>query len=141
MKQIISTTQRTPFRSNQMATPLYLDRDGRSVRVDVHLGSLTKRMLIDTGATGLSIPEWVAGRLLLRREAVEAEGAILTLANGCEERRGGVNIFSISIGGQVLRDVYATVAPDGSEALLGFPVLNQAGRFTIDTKAGVLIFG
>ena len=43
------------------------------MRVDVHLGSLTKWMLIDTGATELSIPESVADRLL-RHEAVEAEG-------------------------------------------------------------------
>jgi len=40
-----------------------------------------------------------------------------------------------------LRDVYATVGPHASEPLLGFPVLNQLGRFTIDTIAGVLIIG
>ena len=121
--------------------PIYLDRDGRSVRVDVQLGSLTRRLLIDTGATGLSIPESVAHRLLLRREAVEAEEAMVMLANGSEERQRGVRIVSLSIGGHLVRNVYAIVAPDDAEALLGFTVLNQVGRFTIDTNAGVLIIG
>ena len=126
---------------NSFQLPIYLDRDGRSVRVDVQLGSLTRRLLIDTGATGLSIPESVAYRLLLRHEAVEAEEAMVMLANGSEERQRGVRILSLSIGGQLLRNVYATVAPDDAEPLLGFTVLNQVGRFTIDTNAGVLIIG
>jgi|SRR5208337_4943050 len=129
MKTIISAARWTPFRSTQIAAPIYPDRDGRSVRIDVQLGSLTKRMLVDTGATGLSIPESVANRLLLRGEAVEAEEAIVTLADGSEERRSGVRIWLFSIGGHVLHHVYATVAPDGSEPLLGFPLLNQVGRF------------
>jgi hypothetical protein len=37
--------------------------------------------------------------------------------------------------------VIAGVAPDGADMLLGFPVLNQVGRFTIDTSAHLLIFG
>ena len=45
------------------------------------------------------------------------------------------------IGGRVLHDILARVMPDGAEPLLGFPVLNQAGKFTIDTNGGQLIFG
>jgi hypothetical protein len=40
-----------------------------------------------------------------------------------------------------LPDVYATVSPHDAEPLLGFPVLNQVGRFTIDTITGLLIMG
>jgi clan AA aspartic protease (TIGR02281 family) len=128
-----------PISANSI--PIYLDRDGGSVRIDVELGSVTKRMLIDTGADGVSIPESVADRLLLQREAVESESAVVTLANGREETQRGLRILSVSIGGHVLHDIYANVAPDSSEPLLGFPVLNHVGRFTIDTNAGVLIFG
>ena len=39
-----------------------------------------------------------------------------------------------------MRDVIAGVTPEGATPLLGFPVLNQAGRFTIDTKNRQLIF-
>jgi len=132
--------RRSP-RSGPTATPIYLDRDGRSVRVDVRLGSLIHRMVIDTGATGLSIPRLVAERLVLRREAIESDGAILTLANGGRERRRGIRVWAVSVGSHTLRDVYATVAPHPSEPLLGFPVLNQLGRFTIDTIERLLILG
>lgn len=128
-------------RSAPTATPIYLDRDGRTVRVDVRIGSITERMVIDTGATGLSIPVWIADNLLWRREAVEAPSAIMTLANGQEEVRRGVKVWSVTVGAHTLPDVYATVAPHDAEPLLGFPVLNQAGRFTIDTIAGLLIMG
>ncbi|RBP14359.1 clan AA aspartic protease (TIGR02281 family) [Roseiarcus fermentans] len=132
---------RAPARPAPTTTPIYLDRDGRTARVDVQLGSITKRMVIDTGATGLSIPAWIAERLLWRREAVEAQSAVMTLANGREELRQGVKLWSVTVGGRTLLDVYATVAPHEAEPLLGFPVLNQAGRFTIDTVAGLLIMG
>ena len=66
---------------------------------------------------------------------------MLTLANGEEENRRGLRLCSVSVGGHTLFDVYATVAPRASEPLLGFPVLNQLGRFTIDTIAGLLIMG
>ncbi len=145
VRRVKSTLSQTPQPAQPSITansiPIYPSRDGRSVRIDVELGSVTKRMLIDTGASGVSIPESVADRLLVQREAVEAESAIVTLANGSEERQRGVRILSISIGGHVLHDVYANVGPDSSEPLLGFPVLNHVGRFTIDTNAGVLIFG
>lgn len=138
---ISAASRRFHSRPSPTTAPIYLDRDRRTVRVDVQLGSMTKRMVIDTGATGLSIPTWIAERLLSRREAVEAQSAILTLANGQEERRRGIKVWSVSVGGHALLDVYATVAPHAAEPLVGFPVLNQLGRFTIDTIAGVLIMG
>ncbi len=138
---MISAARRSSFRYVQTATPIYLDGDGRTVRVDVRLGSITRHMVIDTGATGLSLPKWIADRLLMRREAVDSAGGILTLVNGCEERRQGIKVWSVSVGGHTLLDVYATVAPHAAEPLLEFPVLNQVGRFTIDTVAGLLIMG
>jgi predicted aspartyl protease len=135
------TTAALPRPARSTATPIYLDRDGRSVRVDVTLGSLTHRMVIDTGMTGLSIPMLVAERLLLRRDAIESDDAILTLANGAKEWRRGIEIRSVRVGGRAVLNVYATVAPYPSEPLLGFPILNQLGRFTIDTIDRLLIMG
>jgi predicted aspartyl protease len=47
----------------------------------------------------------------------------------------------VTIGSHVLRDVRAGVAPDGTDMLLGLPVLNKIGRFTIDSVNHKLIFG
>ena len=52
-----------------------------------------------------------------------------------------IRIATVRIGGRVLHDIDAVVMPDGAEPLLGCPALNQAGKFTIDTTAGQLIFG
>ncbi len=127
--------------SPRTSTPIYLDPDRRTVRVDVQLGSITRRLVIDTGATGLSLPQWIVDGLLARREARACESAIYTLANGVSELRRGIRVWSVSLGRHTLFDVYASVAPHGAEPLLGFPLLNQVGRFTIDTVAGVLILG
>jgi predicted aspartyl protease len=51
-----------------------------------------------------------------------------------------IRIDTVRVGDRVLHDVIAGVMPNGAEPLLGFPVLNQAGRFTIDTKNSQLIF-
>ena len=50
-------------------------------------------------------------------------------------------IDTVTIGGHVLRDVPAGVTPDGADMVLGLPVLNQIGRFTIDSVNHKLIFG
>ena len=52
-----------------------------------------------------------------------------------------LQLVFVSVGGHALRDVYATVGPHASEPLLGFPFLNQRGRFTIDAVARLLIIG
>ena len=47
-----------------------------------------------------------------------------------------------SIGDHTLIDVEAGVNPsDTGDMLLGFPVLNLFGKFTIDTNASQLTFG
>jgi hypothetical protein len=48
---------------------------------------------------------------------------------------------TISIGGHVLHNISAGVAPNDAPPLLGFSVLSQTGRFTIDMNASMLIFG
>jgi aspartyl protease family protein len=120
--------------------PIYLDNGGRSVWVDVQLGSLTQRMLIDTGATNISIQKSVANNLLRRGEASLEDPGQFTIADGSTHVESLIRIDTVRVGNRVLHDVIAGVMPEGAEPLLGFPVLNQAGRFTIDTKNRQLIF-
>lgn len=108
---MISPPLHRSLRNAPAATPVDLDQDGRAVRFDVQLGSITKKMVIDTGAMGLSLPKWIADRLILRREAIESDNAIFTLANGKKETRSGIRVWSGSVGGRTLLDVYATVRP------------------------------
>jgi clan AA aspartic protease (TIGR02281 family) len=122
------------------SVPIYLDDDGDSVWVDVQLGSLKQRMLIDTGATSTSVPKSVADDLLRRGEATLDDPHQVSMADGSTHDEDVIRISSVRVGDRVLHDVIAGVAPEQASPLVGFPVLNHAGRFTIDTKNSQLIF-
>ena len=123
------------------SVPIYFERDGRAVFVDVILGSQPAHMLIDTGATDVTVSESLAQALLSRGEADEGPSAQVQLADGSTTTTRNISVHTFKIGDNVLRDVSAGVTPDGTDMLLGFPVLNQIGRFTIDTINKRLIFG
>ena len=124
------------------SVPIYPSANGRAVYVDVQLGSKPVRMLIDTGATGVTITRSMALALIGDNEAVLLpQTGSARLADGSIREQEYVRIASLIIGGHKLSDVIAGVTPDGADMLLGFPVLNQVGRFTIDTNSNRLIFG
>jgi predicted aspartyl protease len=64
--------------------------------------------------------------------AHEGPQGIATLADGPQREQQSVIVDTVTIGSHVLHDVLAGVSPDGSPMLLGLPVLNKIGRFTID---------
>jgi clan AA aspartic protease (TIGR02281 family) len=122
------------------AVPIFLNDDGRSVWIDVQLGSLTQRMLVDTGATSIAVPKSLANDLLRRGEASLDDPSQVTIADGSTHAESLIRIETVRIGNRVMHDVIAGVTPERASPLLGFPVLNQVGRFTIDTKNHQLIF-
>jgi predicted aspartyl protease len=73
--------------------------------------------------------------------AHEGPGVTVTMADGFEREEQTVIIDSVSIGSHVLHSVRGAVTPDGADMLLGRPLLNQIGRFTIDSANHKLIFG
>jgi clan AA aspartic protease (TIGR02281 family) len=97
-------------------------------------------MLVDTGATSISVPKSVANELLRRGEASLDDPGQVTIANGSTYAVSLIRIDTVRLGNRVLHDVLAGVSPEQASPLVGFPVLNQAGRFTIDTKNRQLIF-
>jgi predicted aspartyl protease len=116
--------------------------DGSKATVDVTLGSTIVNFTIDTGAEVMSLPKIIANGLIADGSASEAGTTSIKVADGriIEERR--IIIDRLQIGTHVLRDVVATVPDnDGAMLLLPFTVLNQMGKFTIDTANGRLIFG
>jgi clan AA aspartic protease (TIGR02281 family) len=115
--------------------------NGQMALINVGLGSRRMPMLIDTGATGVSVPQDVAAALLAGGEAVLSHQAPVTIADGSVHQQWVIIIRQLTIGPHVLRGVKASVAPIGAQPLLGFPILNRVGRFTIDTVRGELIFG
>jgi clan AA aspartic protease (TIGR02281 family) len=122
--------------------PIYSDRGGRGVRVDVKVGGVFVRMLIDTGSTDILISNSLAGTLVGAGDAEWLPDTDVTLADGTKIKSRNVKIHRVSIGEHTLIDVEAGVNPsDTGDMLLGFPVLNLFGKFTIDTNANQLTFG
>jgi predicted aspartyl protease len=121
--------------------------DGVQAMTSVKLGAQTVMMTIDTGATHMMISSSVANRLVADNQADEGAMMNVVVADGRTVSERALVIHRVRIGRHVLLNVNATVAPDdGSssnfgDGLLPFTVLNQVGRFAIDTTSNKLIFG
>jgi clan AA aspartic protease (TIGR02281 family) len=117
---------------------------GNKVLVQVALGTLPAALLIDTGATNMSIDSRLADKMLANGEAEESGDVTVQVADGRNVRERVIVIHRVTIGQHVLTDVKASVLPDSmddAEGLLPYSILNQVGKFTIDSRNNKLIFG
>jgi hypothetical protein len=126
--------------SNDSA-PISSENGGSAYKVAVDLGTFTAKMLIDTGANGMSVEKGLADALIAKGEAHAIEPGEVQLADGQTVTEERIVIDTLSVGGRTLNNVPAGIVPDGGMMLLPFPVLNQLGSFTIDTIDNRLVFG
>ena len=117
---------------------IIVSEGSRSVHVDVLLGGMPIRMLVDTGANSSQVPQSFASMLLRSGAATDEGTAPVRYANGKVSQEQVISIRELRIGGHTVRNVIATVV-DGPP-LLGFPVINGIAPFTIDTRVGELIW-
>jgi clan AA aspartic protease (TIGR02281 family) len=110
-----------------------------AMHVQVNIGGILSDMMLDTGANVSSVTPAIADRLIAAGKATEMESVTVNLADGSNRTERMVKISSLTIGSHTRTEVAVTVS-DG-EMLLGLPVLNAIGRFTIDAGASQLIFG
>jgi len=118
--------------------PIIISANGSAVHIDVLVGGMPLRMLVDTGAQGSQVPPTFASMLLRNGGATEGAPVIVTYANGSKGTEPSIWIREIRIGGHTVRNVRATVT-DGTP-LIGFPIINGIAPFTIDTRVGELIW-
>jgi clan AA aspartic protease (TIGR02281 family) len=112
---------------------------GALIRVD--LGSHYTLMMIDTGATMMTVTDSVAKQLIDANEATSGQNKTYVLANGQSSTTKSIVIATVQLGSHKLHNVAAAVVTDGALMLLPFPVLNLMGKFTIDTANSKLVFG
>jgi clan AA aspartic protease (TIGR02281 family) len=116
--------------------------DNRRPYIDVTLGGLSARMLLDTGATDLVVTEKIADELVRSGDAEWIETAHVKLADGTTKDARYIRVHRVAIGSHILHDIEAGVTnSDSADLLIGFPVINEIGRFTIDSRNRELIFG
>jgi hypothetical protein len=109
--------------------------------VAVSIGTIAANMLVDTGATGMTVSESIADSLIANGQATEAAAEMVGLAGGVKREFRQVDISSVTVGGHVVTNVHAGVVPDGSDMLLGLGVLAKvSGKFAINVANSTLDF-
>jgi Aspartyl protease len=120
------------------SVPIY-PHNGSLTKIDVLMGGQPLRMLLDTGADLCLITEAIATRLLNDGHAEWQQNGRVLLADGTIRSLPVVLIREVRIGRHVIRNVRAGVSST-DQIILAFPVVNSIAPFTIDTRAGELIF-
>ena len=99
-------------------------------------------MVVDTGATAMTVTETVATSLVDHGQAsFTGNVATVTLADNSTRSEREISINSLTVGNHTIQNVIAHVAPDGSEMLLGHLVLARlAPKFGINVATAALEF-
>ena len=107
--------------------------------VAVSIGTMPETMLVDTGATGMTVSASIADQLIASGQATEAQAETVTLAGGVKQAFRQVDINSVTVARHVVNNVHAGVTPDGSDMLLGLSVLAKvSNKFAINVANSTL---
>jgi clan AA aspartic protease (TIGR02281 family) len=127
------------------AETIKLERQGGIYVVPVEVnGRITLNFVLDSGAADVSIPADVVLTLfrtgtLAERDFLEKKTYVLADGSKLPSRR--FTLHDLRIGGQVLRNVTASVAPAAGELLLGQSFLSRFSVWAIDNNQHALILG
>lgn len=111
-----------------------VERAGTSLRVGVRLNNaVVAPFLVDTGASDVAIPRWVADQLGLRPTGRTRQ---YQTANGVVEEPV-VMLDTVDLGGAVARDVPASISSTMPIGLLGLSFFNHF-TYHVDAAQGIL---
>jgi clan AA aspartic protease (TIGR02281 family) len=112
-----------------------VERAGSAMLVHVRLNDqVVAPFHIDTGATDVVIPQWVASELGL--DLAESRTGFYGTANGVVQQ-ALVTLESVDLGGARVENVPATVSPSMSHGLLGLSYFNHF-KYHFDPGAGIV---
>jgi hypothetical protein len=139
---VISAPATTQFAAPQAPDRVPFTYAGGEMHVPVALSGYPVTMVVDTGATTMTVTETVANSLVDQgRAAFTGDVATVTLADSSTRREREISINSLTVGNHTIQNVIAHVAPDGSEMLLGHLVLARlAPKFGINVASSSLEF-
>jgi clan AA aspartic protease (TIGR02281 family) len=123
--------------------PLQRDRGAFHVVGKVN-GAVSVNFVLDTGASDILIPQEVADALT-RAGALGRDDFIGTqtyqLADGSRVKSRRIVLREVTVGGQSVRNVVASIGPNRSPALLGQTFLSKFPSWTLDNERQVLELG
>ncbi|WP_281196795.1 retroviral-like aspartic protease family protein [Paramagnetospirillum marisnigri] len=107
-------------------------------------GAMTLKFVLDSGASDVTLPPDVVQKLM-RQGVVKQRDYIgaqtYGLADGSTIRSARIILHELKVGNVVVRDVTASVTPDGGALLLGQSFLSKLPRWSIDNTQHALILG
>jgi len=106
-------------------------------------GVITLNFVLDSGASEVNIPADVALTLLRTGTIKEADflpGETYTLADGSKMKSPRFKIEQLEIGGQLIKQVTASIGPVNSSLLLGQSFLSRIKSWSIDNVAHSFTF-
>jgi clan AA aspartic protease (TIGR02281 family) len=132
----------TPGPQPNAPVSIPLNWTGGGWTLDVQMGAMHHTMILDTGASRVSVNSSTAEALVYRGEARWGTPTMIRLADGSAHQNRTIIIGIVAVGSYSRMDVEAYVNDDdnGSE-LFGVAFLNTAGRYTIDAQSGRLVLG
>jgi clan AA aspartic protease (TIGR02281 family) len=102
--------------------------------------AVTVTFVLDTGASDVSIPVEAARELERAGKPVESLGAATyVMADGSKIRKRRVLLREVTVGGQTVSNVTASIAPPGSPPLLGQSFLSKFASWTLDNERNLLV--
>jgi hypothetical protein len=128
-----------PVATAGLVVPIVVNPAGQAL--SVALGSIPIIMVLDTGASLVSIDSVLADKLVARGEAVEGVAETSTLADGRVQNNRTITINQLTMGGRAIYGVKAFVGGPNAMPLLGTNVLNRFGKFSVDTVGRQLVLG
>ena len=114
--------------------------EGKGVSLNVGVGRHTVTMVLDTGATETAITDELASALIRDGHGRWLGERKYRMADGIVTSAQTLVINEVRLGAHVIRNVEASVIPNGTPMLLGFPVVDQIGPFLVNTRTRELIF-
>jgi len=126
-----------PPKSGETRVKLH-QRNG-TVEVDVIIGGVPTRLLLDTGANLMTIPERTALAIIANDQGYMKGKGRAKLADGTFADYRTMHVNELRIGPHTVRNLKVFVS-SSDLGLLPFPIVSSFGPFTIDTQASELIW-
>lgn len=140
-----STARRPLSQSQASASEVPLVRNGGVYTVPVQInGAITLDFIVDSGAAEVNIPADVVMTLIRAKTIALSDflpGATYVLADGTRLEGARFTIRMVRIGDHVIQNVSASIGDVKSQLLLGQSVLERLGRWSLDTRRGVMVLG
>jgi len=136
--KIIQTVPVVPVKERD-AVRLYPHASGKAALVDVLIGGQPLRMMLDTGAMMSQINTDLATTIVGQGQGSWGDMGTFVMADGSKQKQPTIIVKEIRIGKHVVKNVTVSVS-NGTTPLLAFPVVNEIGPFTVNTRTNELIW-